>query len=372
MPEEAAERVVQDRELLAGRLQPAADDEQGQEEEEDQAHGVRVATRRKQAYFLGVHLRRLTPSLAAAAAILLAVTACGGRSPAPASVGESAPETAPASLRATPTMPPPLRAVTLLAVGDTGSCDGTADEAVAALAAELAATTDATVALLGDIAYPDGSSADFAACFDPAWQPLFGRLRPAPGNHEYQTDGAAGYFAEFAALPIGDPGAGWYAYRLGEWTILALNSNCDAAGGCGPGSAQYRWLADQLAADDGRCTLAYWHHPRYSSGRHGSDPMTGPLWDLLADANAEVVLSGHDHTYERLAPIDGIRQFVVGVGGRSLYSFEGDPLPQTEARADDTYGLLQLSLEPDGYAWRFVPATAAGGSFTDVGDAACH
>jgi hypothetical protein len=272
-------------------------------------------------------------------------------------------------------MPPRPLIVTLLAVGDIGSCDGTADEWVAAVAAELASTTDATIALLGDIVYPDGSTANFDACFDPAWQPLLARLRPVPGNHEYETTDAAAYFAEFGELNPGDPGEGWYSYRLGDWLILALNSNCEAIGGCGPDSPQYRWLAEQLAlqiiADDGRCTLAYWHHPRFSSGRHGSDPMSAPLWSLLADADAELVLSGHDHTYERFAPIDGIRQFVVGTGGRSLYPFEGEPLPLTEARADDTYGLLQLSLEPDGYAWRFVPATDVGGSFTDVGDAAC-
>ncbi len=312
--------------------------------------------------------------------ILFALSACAVPSPAQS---EPAASVSPSSIPASPTplasMAPLPLIVTLLAVGDIGSCDGTADEWVAAVAAELAVATDATVALLGDLAYPDGSASDFDECFDPAWQPLFDRLRPVPGNHEYETDAAQGYFAEFADLAAGIPGVpgeGWYSYRLGDWLILALNSNCEAVGGCGPDSPQYRWLAEQLAlhliADDGRCILAYWHHPRYSSGRHGSDPMSAPLWSLLADADTELVLSGHDHTYERFEPIDGIRQFVVGTGGRSLYRFEGDPLPHTEARADDTYGLLQLSLEPDGYAWRFVPATDAGGAFTDVGDAACH
>jgi len=324
-----------------------------------------------------VERRGLPSSLLAALTSLLVLSACVTQSMAPSEPGASASASvSPSVVSASPSpiesMPPTPPTVTLLAVGDIGSCDGLADESVAALAVDLIGATQGVVALLGDTVYPKGTTAEFDACFDPAWQPIFSRLRPVPGNHEYETPAATGYFDEFANLLPGDRGAGWYAYQHGDWLILALNSNCEAIGGCGPDSPQYRWLAERLAADNSNCVLAYWHHPRYSSGRHGSDDLTEPLWSLLADAGADLVLSGHDHTYERFAPIDGIRQFVVGTGGRSLYPFEGEPLPQTEARADDTYGLLQLSLEPGGYAWRFVPATDVGGSFTDVGDAACH
>ena len=253
----------------------------------------------------------------------------------------------------------------LLAVGDIASCDVSSDERVG----ELAASLLGTIALLGDNAYPKGSSDDFANCFDPAWGLLRDRLRPVPGNHEYETRSAAGYFSYFGD-GVGDPAEGWYSYDLGEWHLIALNSECDAIGGCGEGSPELAWLVADLSAHPATCTLAYWHHPRYASGRHGSNDMTEALWQALAAAGGDVVLSGHDHDYERLSPIDGIRSFVVGTGGRSLYAWPGSPLPQTEVRANDTYGLLALTLRETDYAWRFVPAS--GGTFTDSGEAACH
>ena len=254
---------------------------------------------------------------------------------------------------------------TLLAVGDVASCDSSADEAVAAVAASV----DGTIALLGDNAYPDGSTDDYASCFDPAWGSLRNRIRPAPGNHDYQSSQAAGYFSYFGSA-AGTPGQGWYSYDLGSWHLIALNSECDAIGGCGAGSSQLTWLQADLEAHPASCTLAYWHHPRYSSGMHGDDTMTDPLWRALAAAGADVVLSGHDHDYERLAPIDGIREFVVGTGGRSLYAWPGDASAHTEVRANDTYGLLELQVGASNYTWRFV--RAAGGTFTDTGSGSCH
>jgi len=253
----------------------------------------------------------------------------------------------------------------LLAVGDIASCDASADERVG----ELAARLPGMIALLGDIAYPKGSRDDYASCFDPRWGALRDRLRPVPGNHEYETRGASGYFSYFGAR-AGDPAEGWYSYNLGAWHVVALNSECGAIGGCGAGSPELAWLVADLSAHPARCTLAYWHHPRYSSGMHGSDDMTEALWQALAAAGADVVLSGHDHDYERLAAVDGVRSFVVGTGGRSLYEWPGSPLPSTEVRANDTYGLLELTLGATDYAWRFVPAS--GGSFTDSGESACH
>jgi len=255
-------------------------------------------------------------------------------------------------------------ATILLAVGDIGSCDGVHDEAVADLAAHL----PGTIALLGDIAYPDGSAADFANCFDPAWGPLRDRVRPAPGNHEYQTTDASGYFSYFAAV-AGTPGEGWYSYDLGAWHVVVLNSNCEFVG-CEEGSPQHAWLVADLLAHPVACTLAYWHHPRVSSGRHGDDPRTDALWRALATAGADLLLAGHDHDYERIAPIDTMRSFVVGTGGRSLYELERSPGARTELRVNDSYGLLMLTLRDADFSWRFVPA--AGSTLLDAGSADCH
>jgi hypothetical protein len=256
-------------------------------------------------------------------------------------------------------------ASTLLAVGDIAFCGSSADEAVASVASSL----PGTIALLGDNAYPDGSAADYAHCFNPPWRGLRGRLRPVPGNHDYQTLHAAGYFSYFGSA-AGTPGQGWYSYNLGGWHLVALNSECDAIGGCGPGSPQLAWLVADLAAHPVACTLAYWHHPRFSSGLHGDDTQTDPLWRALAAGGADIVLSGHDHDYERFAPIDGIRSFVVGTGGRSLYAWPGPPAANSQVRANETYGLLELQLDAGSYTWRFV--RAAGGSFTDSGSGLCH
>jgi hypothetical protein len=266
---------------------------------------------------------------------------------------------------ATPTATASSGTSTLLAVGDIAFCDSSADDAVAKVASSL----PGTIALLGDNAYPDGSAADYAHCFDPPWHGLRGRLRPVPGNHDYQTLHAAGYFSYFGAS-AGTSGQGWYSYDLGGWHLIALNSECDAIGGCGPGSRQLAWLVADLAAHPVACTLAYWHHPRFSSGLHGDDTQTDPLWRALAAADADIVLSGHDHDYERFGPIDGIRSFVVGTGGRSLYAWPSSPTPHSQVRANDTYGLLELQLGAGSYTWRFV--RAAGGSFTDSGSGLCH
>jgi hypothetical protein len=258
-------------------------------------------------------------------------------------------------------------ATVLLAVGDIASCDGTNDEDVAWLAAHL----PGSIAILGDVAYPDGSASDFADCFHPAWGPMLPRIHPAPGNHEYVTPDAGPYFAEFGAA-AGTPGQGWYSYELGTWHVIALNSNCEFVGGCGAGSPEVTWLEADLRAHPALCTLAYWHHPLHSSGLHENEAaeVVSGLWDALAAAGADLQLSGHDHDYERVAPIDGIRSFVIGTGGRSLYPFDNPPGPQTQLRADDSYGLLMLTLGEGRYDWRFVPAI--GSTLVDAGSGACH
>ena len=199
-----------------------------------------------------------------------------------------------------------------------------------------------------------------------------------PGNHDYRTfGGAEPYFAYFGTR-AGTPGQGWYSFELGTWHVVALNSNCDQVGGCGSTSAQLEWLAADLAAHPADCTLAYWHHPRWSSGnQHGSDDRTDAFWRLFADAGAEIVLNGHEHVYERFAPMngtgapdqDGLVEFVVGTGGRPLSQFDA-ALPTSVVRDNTTLGVLQLTLRAGGYDWAFVPVTEGG--FTDAGSADCH
>ena len=283
----------------------------------------------------------------------------------PTAVGSptvAAPATSPPA--PTPTENP---GVTLLAVGDVASCDVTADESVARLVGQH----EGVVALLGDVAYEHGTTANFTNCFDPAWGEFRERLYPTPGNHEYGTPGAAGYFEYFGARAAG-PG-GWYSYDLGDyWRVIVLNANCVEVGGCTRESEQGTWLAQTLRDASGRHILAYWHHARFSTGPHGPNDNVAGFWDQVYEAQAAVVLSAHDHIYERFAPqtpwgapaTNGIRQFTVGTGGRGLYDYGSAPQPTTEIRSNDTFGVLELTLRRTEYSWRFIPAE---GTFTDSG-----
>jgi hypothetical protein len=237
---------------------------------------------------------------------------------------------------------------------------------------------------LGDNAYEDGTAADFRECYDPSWGKYKARTKPAPGNHDYSggeagVGSAKGYFGYFRKA-AGYPSKGYYSYNLGRWHLLSLNSNCAEVGHCVSSSLQMRWLKANLAANSNkRCTLAYFHHPRFSSGvEHGSIEEVKPLWDALYAAGVDVVLNGHEHNYERFAEQDpngradpqrGIREFVVGTGGESHYPIF-EPIANSEVHNDHTYGVLKLTLHPKGYEWRFVPA--GGGTFTDSGSARCH
>jgi hypothetical protein len=279
------------------------------------------------------------------------------------------------STRAQSLTPDPLETdPVLVAVGDIASCSSDGDEATAALLDDL----PGTIATLGDNVYRNGTPQEFAECYDPSWGRHKDRTRPAPGNHDYETSGAAGYFDYFGAA-AGEPGKGYYSYDLGTWHIVVLNSNCSQVGGCGDGSSQEQWLREDLAAHPATCTLAYWHHPLFSSGtEHGGDEAMRPIWHVLYDAGADVVLVGHEHNYERFAPLDptgatdperGIRQFVVGTGGKSLYRF-GEPLPASEVRNAEAMGVLKLRLHATGYDWQFVPVPGA--LFDDTGAWPCH
>jgi hypothetical protein len=246
---------------------------------------------------------------------------------------------------------------TLVAAGDIASCRSRGDEATAALVARI----PGTVAVLGDAVYERGTSAEFRDCY--SWRRFRARTRAALGNHEYLTPGAAPARAYFRL-----PQRGYYSYELGGWHVVVLNSNCKPAGGCGPGSPQQRWLHADLAANRAACTLAYWHHPRYSSGFHGPDATMDALWKTLAHARADVVLAGHDHHYERFAPHEGIRSFVVGTGGRSIYPVVRRLRSPRSVAVATTYGVLRLTLRRGAYDWRFL---TVGGRTRDAGSARC-
>jgi calcineurin-like phosphoesterase family protein len=253
--------------------------------------------------------------------------------------------------------------VTVLAVGDVASCEVESDERVA----ELVARTPGTLALLGDIAYESGTPDEFARCFMPSWARFLPRTRATLGNHEY-ANGESDASTARAILRV--PADTWYSFELGAWHVIVLDSNCAEAGGCNPGTRQWLWLRRDLRQHRGaRCTLALWHHPRFSSGLHGSDRTLAPFWTLLAAGRADVVLSGHDHDYERFAPVAGIRSFVVGTGGRGLRPFH-EIDPRSVARQAHSFGILRLTLRPRGYGWRFL--TAAGPEYVDAGSAACR
>jgi acid phosphatase type 7 len=263
--------------------------------------------------------------------------------------------------------------VVLVGAGDIASCSSSGDEATAKLLDGISGT----VFTIGDNAYSSGTATQFKNCYDPTWGRHKARTKPAPGNHEYLTAGASGYFGYFG-VAAGDPSKGYYSYNFGDWHIVSLNSMCEKVGGCGATSPMVTWLKQDLAANPRKCTLAYFHHPLFSSGDHGNTPKMRPTWDALYAANADVVLNGHDHSYERFAPQNpsgkldtarGIREFVVGTGGGSLRPFD-DIQANSQVRNATTHGVLKLTLNPDSYAWKFVPV--AGKSFTDSGSRSCH
>ena len=305
---------------------------------------------------------------------LLVLAACGSREVSPARVAPSGEASVTATPSATPSTPPSTSepAVKLVAAGDIASCEESGDSATAALIADMEA--DVTIAILGDAVYPSGSEETYTGCYDPVWGAWLDRTRPALGNHDTEADGGAAYHAYFGDR-AGPPDAGWYSYDIGAWHAIVLDSNCELVG-CGPGTPQHEWLLADLDASDATCTLAYWHRPRFTSGPHGDAVAVAPLWDALYEANADVILGGHDHLYERFAPQDpegsaderGLRQFTVGTGGKELYP----PVriaPNSELIVPGTFGVLELTFHADSYDWRFLTVD---GAVPDVGSADCH
>jgi hypothetical protein len=309
------------------------------------------------------------------------VTALGVPSPGPAP--GPAPE-GPAPPGPPPGNPPaPAPAPRLVAVGDIACAPGVPQTPASCHHAEVAALVQSlapdAIAALGDLQYETGALIEFQQVFDPTWGTPFGsRLRPVPGNHEYLTPNGAGYFSYFGSAAA-DPAQGWYAYDLGSWRVIALNTNdnCSTVA-CNAGSAQEQFLRDQLVANAGRCTAVYWHHPRFSSGALvGNDTAVNALWTDAYSLGADVVLNGHAHNYERLAKMNelgtpaagGLRQFVSGGGGEDLEPFSGPPYNTHSEFRLKAFGALELTLRDGGYDWRFLTED---GVVQDSGTDACR
>lgn len=259
-------------------------------------------------------------------------------------------------------------APSVLIAGDVAQCDVPGAQLTGALIRSL----PHPVLALGDLAYPRGTPEEYARCYEPHWGAFKDRTWPAPGNHDYGTPEAAGYFGYFGAR-AGDPAMGYYSFDLGTWHIVSLNSNRELE----PGSPQLVWLEEDLRRHRQRCVLAFWHHPRYSSARHGSDPRTQALWETLHRYGVSIVAAGHDHVYERFAPMDargeadpvrGLRAFTVGTGGARLYQLK-QRHPHSEVWHNTGWGVLKLTLHPTRYEWEFLPAAPT--EFRDRGSAAC-
>ena len=268
---------------------------------------------------------------------------------------------------------------TLVGAGDIASCE---DLSGAGATAKLIDHIPGTVFAAGDLSYDLGTFAEFQNCYGPTWGKFKDRTRPAPGNHDYNGSDATGYF-RYWGEQAGEPAKGYYSYDLGSWHVVVLNTNCNvtALGGCGEGSPEEKWLREDLAAHPNACILAYGHHALFSSGwfpHHARHPELRAFWHDLYAAHADLFLTGHEHSYERFAPQDpdgradaqnGIREFVVGTGGRS-HTPLGIPQPNSEVRNFDTYGVLKLTFSPAKFAWEFIPE--AGKTFRDSGEGMCH
>ena len=295
--------------------------------------------------------------------LCLMYAACGGRPMGPSSdnPGESLPPGRPV----VPTPGPPGLPQVFVGAGDIAMCDANSEAT-----AKLLDGIGGTVFALGDNAYFQGSRVNYRDCYDPTWGRHKGRTRPVPGNHEYESPAAAPYF-EYFGPNAGPAGLGYYSFNLGAWHVVALNSNIPVDAG----SAQAAWLRNDLASSGARCTIAYWHHPLFSSGPNGNSEDMRDFWRILYEFDAEIVLSGHDHLYERFGPQDpdgradsarGIREFIVGTGGAILY----EPVavrPNSEVRTR-AFGVLKLTLQADNYQWEFVSVSGP----RDIGSGTCH
>lgn len=294
--------------------------------------------------------------------VLVCVTCgyCGSQSPTGPTPGPS------------PTSPPPSQPPSgpqiFVGAGDIAMCDVNS-----VATAALLDSIGGYVFTLGDNAYFRGTREEYRNCYDNTWGKHKGRTFPVPGNHEYMSAGAAPYFEYFGELASGSTGEGYYSFEVGEWHAIALNSNIPASAGSG----QATWLRNDLMANRARCTIAYWHHPLFTSGPDGDTPAMRDLWRILYEFNADIILNAHEHMYERFAPQDpdgnadpahGIRQFTVGTGGAEFYGVSVRQ-PNSEVLINTVHGVLTLALDTGRYAWAFV---AVDHTVRDSGSGACH
>jgi acid phosphatase type 7 len=257
--------------------------------------------------------------------------------------------------------------VVFVGAGDIATCAGQGDEQTARLLDRIAGV----VFVAGDNAYPDGTEAEYANCYDPTWGRHKSRTRPVPGNREYLTPNASGYFNYFGSA-AGNPATGYYSYDLGAWHVLALNTQFTGK----EGSPQAEWVKADLAAHPKKCTLAIWHVPLF--GPDSASARMRPVFDLLHKAGAELVINGHEHSYQRFAPQTafgvadperGVREFVVGTGGKGVGASD-KVLPNREVAYGGGFGVLELKLYQESYSWEFI--SVAGKTFSDSGSATCH
>jgi hypothetical protein len=272
-----------------------------------------------------------------------------------------------------PTFTPIPTPAVLIGAGDIGECGVEHDEQTAEI---IKRYPGATVFTAGDNAYEDGRAIEFQNCYGPSWGQFKDRTRPVPGNHDFHTDHGAPYYAYFGAA-AGEAGKGWYSYDVGDWHIVALNSNCDAVG-CREGSSQVEWLRQDLQNSAGQCTLMIWHHPRFSavSAESGYGSVS-TFWKIAREFNVDVVVNGDQHSYQRFAPLDGdgnpdpngVREFIVATGGSGFYEWAKTD-PNLEVRDNQTHGVIKFNLYPGRYEWEFLPVE--GGTFADSGADTCH
>ena len=311
--------------------------------------------------------RAVASAVVAVLAVSFVLVACGSDKKSTANAG---------SRRRAPTT---TAAPTDQSTNPTGSTGTPGSDPVIAAAGDIACPSSCTstktvgdmlvagdytaVLTLGDNQYEDGRLAEYKRSYDPTWGRVKDKTFPAPGNHDYHDAGGADYYTYFGTR-AGPPGKGYYSYDIGAWHLLSLNSEANT-------DAQVGWVQADLAANHSRCTLAYWHKPIWTSGNtHREDGKhMKPIWDALAAGGADVVLNGHVHNYERFAPRDGIREFIVGTGGRDSHYGFAATASLSEVRDNSTDGLLRLTLHPAGYDWRFLPVP--GGTFSDAGSGSC-
>jgi hypothetical protein len=267
--------------------------------------------------------------------------------------------------------------VTLVGAGDIAVCDTDFDAQTAALVQAVLDNDPTAIAFTaGDNVYPNGSTQYFTDCYEPTWGAFKARTRPALGNHEYyKNPGAAGYFEYFGSL-AGPDGRGWYKFSPGSWRVYVLTSECKADSRCY--RQQLKWLKADLSDNPHECVMAIWHRPLFSTGEHGNAGRMRELFDVLYDAGAELVVNGHDHGYQRWAPMDalgaadattGIREIVAAIGGAPLYDFPTDNA-LVAYRNNTDHGVLKLTLAPGSYSWEFE--ATPDGTVLDSGSDSCH